>query len=209
VRRSYEGGAKTWECTYDLLQLLGGESGRPYVVRKRVLDLGCGTGLLGAAALLLGAAAVAFADLNAPVLCHVTAANIALNPPPDGPPAGAAAPTLIAGDWAALRDAVQRGAGPLTRYEVDTVLSSETLYDPAAYGVLLDLLSLLLEPSAGVALFATKRFYFGDGLGGGTTAFLDACAARRTPALSAQCVATVEDGQSMIRDIVAVRITAT
>lgn len=52
----YEGGAKIWECTDDLLTYL---SHNFTIVNKlkniRVLDLGCGSGLLGIYAFLSGA----------------------------------------------------------------------------------------------------------------------------------------------------------
>uniref|UniRef100_A0AAV2JMU0 Uncharacterized protein n=1 Tax=Knipowitschia caucasica TaxID=637954 RepID=A0AAV2JMU0_KNICA len=49
----YEGGLKIWECTYDLLKLF--EKDIEPFGGKRVLDLGCGAGLLGILALKRGA----------------------------------------------------------------------------------------------------------------------------------------------------------
>ena len=81
----YEGGAKVWECTADLLALLLAPPGAPppplaaLLPGARVLDLGCGAGLLGAVALLSGAAHVTLQDLNAPVQLQLAAPNVARN----------------------------------------------------------------------------------------------------------------------------------
>lgn len=49
------GGAKIWECTEDLLQYLAKSIKPQYWDGKRVLDLGCGAGLLGIYAYRCGA----------------------------------------------------------------------------------------------------------------------------------------------------------
>lgn len=51
----YEGGAKIWECTDDLLLYVSEKYEDSYWKDKRVLDLGCGSGLLGIYAMKLGA----------------------------------------------------------------------------------------------------------------------------------------------------------
>jgi len=51
----YEGGAKIWECTDDLLQYLSEKHEDSFWKDKRVLDLGCGSGLLGIYAIKHGA----------------------------------------------------------------------------------------------------------------------------------------------------------
>ena len=216
----YEGGAKLWECTGDLLrcleELLGGEGLRG----ARVLDLGCGAGLLGITALKRGAASVTFQDLNAPVLSQVCARNIVGNGVGGAPQAA----HLLAGDWRAMLDAAQREAGGASgsgsgeggdsledhlRPGFSLVLSSETLYRPASYAVLCPLLRCLLQrspnPAASLALFATKRFYFGEGLGGGSALFMEAC---RSHGLAAATVKSFEDGASNVRDIVRVTLDA-
>lgn len=57
----YEGGLKVWECTFDLLKYLEIEENVNFNNAK-VLDLGCGAGLLGIFALLKGASLVVFQD---------------------------------------------------------------------------------------------------------------------------------------------------
>lgn len=54
------GGLKVWECTLDLLEYL--ENNHVDFTGLNVLDLGCGTGLLGILALNKGASSVHFQD---------------------------------------------------------------------------------------------------------------------------------------------------
>lgn len=51
----YEGGAKIWECTYDLLNYLVQNFDAKDWSKCTVLDLGCGSGLLGIFGYLNGA----------------------------------------------------------------------------------------------------------------------------------------------------------
>ncbi|XP_026165319.1 histidine protein methyltransferase 1 homolog [Mastacembelus armatus] len=73
----YEGGLKVWECTYDLLELL--EKNGETFGGKRVLDLGCGAGLLGILAVKRGARQVHFQDYNSTVIEQLTVPNVILN----------------------------------------------------------------------------------------------------------------------------------
>ncbi|KAM4607090.1 histidine protein methyltransferase 1 homolog isoform 2-T2 [Polymixia lowei] len=73
----YEGGLKVWECTYDLLELV--ERDGETFGGKRVLDLGCGAGLLGILALKRGARQVHFQDYNSTVIKQLTLPNVLLN----------------------------------------------------------------------------------------------------------------------------------
>lgn len=51
----YEGGAKIWECTEDILNYMTEKYSQDWWTRKKVLDLGCGAGLLGIYAYKQGA----------------------------------------------------------------------------------------------------------------------------------------------------------
>ncbi|XP_063228357.1 histidine protein methyltransferase 1 homolog isoform X6 [Bacillus rossius redtenbacheri] len=57
----YEGGLKIWECTHDLANFLASQPDASLSGRK-VLDLGCGAGLLGLLAASQGASEVHFQD---------------------------------------------------------------------------------------------------------------------------------------------------
>ena len=54
------GGLKIWECTQDLANYILKQGMKFH--SKRVLDLGCGSGILGILAMQLGAATVHFQD---------------------------------------------------------------------------------------------------------------------------------------------------
>lgn len=73
----YEGGLKVWECTYDLLELL--ERVGETFGGKKVLDLGCGAGLLGIVALKREAKQVHFQDYNSTVIEQLTLPNVLIN----------------------------------------------------------------------------------------------------------------------------------
>lgn len=204
VPSKYEGGAKVWECTLDLLAYLDtpaiGTTSPPPLVGARVLDLGCGAGLLGIRALQLGASSLTLQDLNASVLTGITALNVVKSLGEGVADSGRA--TLMCGSWEGM---VAGGGGDPAAVGhlqggYDRILSSETLYRPSSYPLLVTLLTTLLRPG-GVALFATKRFYFGAELGGGSQLFMDACI---QGGLLAAKVKELEDGTSMTRDIIRV-----
>lgn len=73
----YEGGCKVWECTLDFLKFMA--EGKIDFTGKKVMDIGCGHGLLGIAALKSGAACCYFQDYNKEVINDVTMTNILLN----------------------------------------------------------------------------------------------------------------------------------
>ena len=198
---TYEGGGQSWEGSRDLAGYLrspegAGDAAR--LSRATVLDMGCGVGELAALALQLGAAHVFAQDLNEGVLRGPTSAALAGHSP---------RVTLVAGAWGDLLRVV--GAGevahpPLPPLRgVDVVLSAETLYRTASYPTIIALLSTLLTPGTGVALFALKRLYFG--VGGGTAAFTQAAHAG---GLHVEVVASVADGVSNVRDVIRVRVAA-
>lgn len=66
-----------WECTYDLLELID-RDGKTFE-GKTVLDLGCGSGLLGILALKRRASNVHFQDYNSTVIEELTVPNVILN----------------------------------------------------------------------------------------------------------------------------------
>jgi SAM-dependent methyltransferase len=170
----YEGGLKVWECARSLAELVFEKSAVPppsLFEGARVLEIGCGHGLPGLAALCHGrAASVHFCDFNEDVLRAVTMPNVLRN---RGTLAGA---RFFAGDWRELAAAL-----PHPR-QYDVVLSSDTVYCPESIAPLVGLIGVVLRQSpSGVAYVAGRRFYFG--VGGGTR---DLCAAVQPPLVAAR-----------------------
>lgn len=166
VSGQYEGGAKVWECTDDLIEYLR-KAGGSSLAGMTCFDLGCGAGLLGIAAIGLGAALCGFQDYNAEVLEQITQSNILLN---TGETAGELKTHLFGGSWESMAGVIEgkggAGASPdtlaqlqaaLSRYagKVDLLLSSETIYNEEYYPSLCALTKLLLKPAAAEASSST------------------------------------------------------
>lgn len=76
----YEGGYKVWECSVDLaIFILQRKCQLPDHGAGRVIELGCGHGFPGIAALKVGYTKVVFSDLNAEVIDQATWPNVFLN----------------------------------------------------------------------------------------------------------------------------------
>ncbi|XP_039501656.1 histidine protein methyltransferase 1 homolog [Drosophila santomea] len=162
----YEGGAKIWECTEDLLLYLSEKYEDSFWKDKRVLDLGCGCGLLGVYAMKHGAQ-VDFQDYNKDVLEYITYPNILLNledslSEDEKLKFLDKSTTLYSGDWTNFAE--------LSRNEekYDLILTSETIYNIENQQKLLDTFAGRLK-SEGVVLVAAKSHYFG--VGGGLEQF--------------------------------------
>ncbi|XP_043663032.1 histidine protein methyltransferase 1 homolog [Drosophila teissieri] len=162
----YEGGAKIWECTEDLLLYLSEKYEDSFWKDKRVLDLGCGCGLLGVYVMKHGAR-VDYQDYNKDVLEYITYPNILLNledslSEDEKLKFLDKSTTLYSGDWTNFAE--------LTRDEekYDVILTSETIYNIENQQKLLDTFAGRLK-SEGVVLVAAKSHYFG--VGGGLEQF--------------------------------------
>ncbi|XP_053664944.1 histidine protein methyltransferase 1 homolog [Anopheles marshallii] len=166
IPNRYEGGLKVWECTYDLGQFLAASGERTAELHgKKVLDLGCGAGILGIEALLLGSSCVHFQDYNKDVLTKLTMVNYDLNcRSNETDEATKQSPTVnvkfYSGDWGCFTDKYQQ--------TYDLILTSETIYSTQNYAKLLALFDRKLEPD-GVVYLAAKTYYFG--VGGGVRLF--------------------------------------
>ena len=79
----------------------------------------------------------------------------------------------------------------------DLILAAETTYTPQAAQETAILLSRHLTPNTGMALVASKRFYFG--VGGGTDAFI--AAAHSIPGLTVTRIQEYDSGMANIRDL--------
>lgn len=164
----YEGGAKIWECTDDLLLYLSKTFDETHWMNKRVLDLGCGSGLLGIYALKSGAK-VDFQDYNKDVLEKITMPNVLLNykdtlTDDEKINLLQTESNFYAGDWSHFADLTQ----DLEKYDV--ILTSETIYNIENQQKLLDTFKNRLKPD-GKVLIAAKSHYFG--VGGGLEQFVD------------------------------------
>ena len=174
----YEGGLKIWECTFDLLDYMT-ETGVNFS-GKRVLDLGCGAGLLGIHALLNGAEEVHFQDYNPEVIECLTTANILAscvnrgechtehNIIKDGQSLFPSEYVLgminkcsfFSGDWSEFSRLMHSMELHPPLYDI--VLTSETIYSTSSQSKLLDILKQFTSPN-GVILLAAKSHYFGVG----------------------------------------------
>ena len=160
-----------WEATADLIQWI---DDHPSDVRdKSVLDLGCGSGLVGVACLQAGASQVTFHDFNQSVIDFFTKANVSLNLSPSADAVLPSNAVFASGNWDAFT--------PSTQFDV--ILSSETVYQEQNFESILNLIKRSLCPD-GKALVAAKTYYFG--VGGGSRSFEEFLA--RDSSLRAQVV---------------------
>ncbi|XP_072198970.1 histidine protein methyltransferase 1 homolog [Excalfactoria chinensis] len=204
----YEGGLKIWECTYDLMEFLA--EAEIQFANKRVLDLGCGAGLLGIVALKGNAAEVHFQDYNSTVIEEITMPNVVANcisggneadskedrknvkPPSkrrkelEPLPDGLTRCRFFSGGWSEVSQLLL-DSKPCSKY--DLILTSETIYNPDYYGALHDTLAQLLAKDGRVYL-ASKVHYFG--VGGGIYLFEKYLEERKV--FRSSTVKEVEDG---------------
>lgn len=163
----YEGGMKVWECTIDLLDYL--DEIQYSMLDERVLDLGCGAGLLGVYAHLFGAQQVCFQDYNTEVIENYTLPSVEFtvrNNAHKENLSGADEIEFLSGDWSDVSKYFKDN----NYAKFDLILSSETIYNKKYYGKLKEILENHLSET-GIALFAAKKHYFG--VGGGTYDFMD------------------------------------
>ncbi|CAG9865312.1 unnamed protein product [Phyllotreta striolata] len=153
----YEGGLKVWECTYDVLQYF--EEAQIDFNNKLVLDLGCGSGILGIYALLKNATCW-FQDYNVDVINNITIPNVSLNSEDLMDRS-----KFFSGDWKYFVDLMKE---KYSDRKFDCIITSETIYNTNYYTKLHRVFENLLKKD-GVIYLAAKSFYFG--VGGGVHLF--------------------------------------
>ena len=165
----YEGGLKVWECTFDLIE---------YFINTqvnfegcRVLDLGCGVGLLGIYAVLNGAKEIHFQDYNREVVSCLTIPNVMLNilkrerSTPEHEVHVLSSDSFrqlrrckfFSGDWSDFSTLLAE-----KHYKYDIILTSETIYCVDSQHKLLNVFQKCLKPQGDVFV-AAKTHYFGVG----------------------------------------------
>uniref|UniRef100_A0A336LX62 protein-histidine N-methyltransferase n=1 Tax=Culicoides sonorensis TaxID=179676 RepID=A0A336LX62_CULSO len=164
----YEGGLKIWECTQDLADFLSNanENGQCILNEfegKRILDLGCGVGILGILSLIHKPSNVTFQDYNKEVIERTTISTILSNKSIydeielDNV-------SLYSGDWDNFVNYLEK----LGDKKFDYILTSETIYNEKYYSKLLNVFQNLLNED-GIVYLAAKTIYFG--VGGGLRSF--------------------------------------
>ncbi|XP_068151342.1 histidine protein methyltransferase 1 homolog [Drosophila tropicalis] len=164
----YEGGAKMWEGTDDILLYLAENFKDSFWKDKHVLDLGCGSGLLGIYAVKCGAQ-VDFQDYNKDVLENITQPNVVLNlkdafKDDEKLKFLEENTKFFAGDWSHFSLLTK----DLNKYDI--ILTAETIYNIENQQKLIDTFSSRLK-SDGLVLVAAKSHYFG--VGGGLEQFIE------------------------------------
>ncbi|XP_004634885.1 histidine protein methyltransferase 1 homolog [Octodon degus] len=177
----YEGGLKIWECTFDLLAYF--TKAKVKFAGKKVLDLGCGSGLLGITAFKGGAKEIHFQDYNSLVIDEVTLPNVVANCTLEDKESDVSEPDVkrcrksegaqelckcrfFSGEWSEFCKLILSSENLFVKY--DLILTSETIYNPDYYTTLHQTFHRLLS-KGGRVLLASKAHYFG--VGGGVHLF--------------------------------------
>ena len=143
----YEGGYKLWECTLDLLKYMS--DNELNLTGKTVMDMGCGHGLLGIAAMKSGADCCYFQDFNKEVVDTLTLNNAIIND------LDTSRCRFVYGDWDNL-------VGMQANEKFDLLLGAEVIYKEENYPKIIRFLRKYLKPD-GKAILANKCYYFGVG----------------------------------------------
>ena len=192
----YEGGYKVWECSLDIARIVMGnrDTFDSIVGHKpqKLLELGCGTAIPAIVAMMTheSITEVILTDFNEDVLETVSWPHAILNLPPEK----LERIKCIAGDWLAA----SMTADLLQGQTFDLILSAETLYNSDCCQKLYQMIEQHLDPEFGVALIASKRYYFG--VGGGTL-LLENLLRSPSSTLNYEKILCIEDGQSNIREV--------
>ncbi|KAF8568980.1 hypothetical protein P879_04606 [Paragonimus westermani] len=159
-----EGGFTVWDGSKELISSIFSRVSTDLFQNRRILELGCGCGLPGIAALLGGASLVTFQDYNREVLRRWTIPNVLLNM--ESVKHDGRSVEFYSGDWLHIAQLWESTQHP----KYDIILTAETIYRPDLYERLLRIIKAALLPD-GSAFLLTKSTY---APGGCLYDFLDA-----------------------------------
>lgn len=153
ITAKYEGGLKVWECTNDLANYLLQQN---YSFNgKKVLDLGCGAGIIGILCLIKGST-VDFQDYNKEVITHVTIPNVILNLGDQVVNIGKV--KFYSGDWKSFLSLILENSNE----KYDFIFTCETIYNSDNHNKLYQVFKEKLK-FGGLGFVAGKSHYFGVG----------------------------------------------
>ncbi|XP_043466649.1 histidine protein methyltransferase 1 homolog isoform X2 [Leptopilina heterotoma] len=153
ITAKYEGGLKVWECTNDLANYLLQQN---YSFNtKKVLDLGCGSGIIGILCLIKGST-VDFQDYNKEVITHVTIPNVILNFNDHVVNSGKV--KFYCGDWKSFLSLILENSNE----KYDFIFTCETIYNSDNHNKLYQVFKEKLK-FGGLGFVAGKTHYFGVG----------------------------------------------
>lgn len=164
-KNEYEGGFLLWECERDAVQYTSSPANRVQPLGAHVLEIGCGSGLLGIRLLQMGCASLTFQDYNLEVLQYWTLPNLLLNFNP-GEVAGRC--RFVKGDWRDLQNErtedhikAQGSISPSPqKYEI--ICGCDIIYETIHYEILLNLFDKFLTHD-GRVIISSKAYYYGNG----------------------------------------------
>ena len=190
-----------WECSIDLSRFIANSTdvASSFTSDTRVIELGCGQGLVGITALALGAGKVDFQDYDASVVRDLTTPVVKENIMRLTSSSSKRRARFFAGDWGTLAEDILRPQGLLNSYDV--VLTTETIYDEVASVRLLACIKACLKPEGSVCYLAAKSFYFG--VGGGIAGFQKLV--ERDGTFQHRVLHTIDNGKSNRREILELR----
>jgi SAM-dependent methyltransferase len=191
----YEGGYKVWECSTDLCRYIASNANFP---GKRVIELGCGQGLVGITAFAVGAEEVHFQDYDEAVIENLTVPAVMRNlldmEKKVSTKEQVIGARFFAGDWGTMGRDILAPLGLVNQYDV--VLTTETIYSEHSSIRLLNCIKSCMKRD-GICLLAAKSFYFG--VGGGVRGFQNIVELDGT--LCYRSLLVIDDGKSNRREI--------
>ena len=164
-KKVYEGGFKIWECELDGLKFI--KEKKINFEKKKILELGCGSGLIGLHCLLEKCEKVFFQDYNKEVLFYHTYINIFLNKNN----LKEINYEFLAESWSNMANSenlkfYNSELFSLKKKKIDSkfdfIFGGDILYEIENYNDLICLLDKFLS-FQGKAFFITKMYYYGNG----------------------------------------------